>query len=56
MPIWLRKFTFNKLKEWYSTENSTPNEDSWVKGAAKEEASKNKQIKVPTYITTASKK
>jgi len=20
MPIWLRKFTFNKLKEWYNKE------------------------------------
>jgi hypothetical protein len=56
MPIWLRKFTFNKLKEWYNTENQNPNEDSWVKGAAKEEASKNKQVKVPTYVTKASKK
>jgi hypothetical protein len=21
MPIWLRKFTFNKLKEWYDKQN-----------------------------------
>lgn len=21
MPIWLRKFTFNKLKEWYDAQN-----------------------------------
>jgi hypothetical protein len=56
MPIWLRNYTFNKLKEWYNQETKNPNEDSWTSGAAKEEASKNKQIKVPTYVTKASKK
>jgi hypothetical protein len=54
MPIWLRNYTFNKLKEWYQPKNS--NEDSWVNGSVKEEASKNKKIKVPTYVTKASKK
>jgi len=56
MPIWLRKYTFDKIKDWYNPKNKNSNEDSWVGGAAKEEASKNKQIKVPTYITKASKK
>jgi hypothetical protein len=56
MPIWLRNYTFNKLKEWYNQETKNPNEDSWTNGVAKEEASKNKQIKVPTYVTKASKK
>jgi hypothetical protein len=56
MPIWLRNYTFNKLKEWYNQETKNPNEDSWTNGMAKEEASKNKQIKVPTYVTKASKK
>ena len=56
MPIWLRNYTFHKLKDWYNAENKNPNEDSWTKGAIKEEASKNKQIKVPTYVTKASKK
>ena len=54
MPIWLRKFTFNKLKDHYN--KSSTNEDSWTQGNVKEEASKNKQIKVPTYVTKASKK
>lgn len=54
MPIWLRKFTFNKLKDYY---NKTPkSEESWTKGNVKEEALKNKQVKVPTYVTKASKK
>ena len=56
MPIWLRKYTFDKLKEWYNQDNKNPNESSWTSGAAKEEASKNKQIQVPTYVTKASKK
>ena len=55
MPIWLRKFTFNKLKEYY-TPKDNKNESSWTQGDVKEEASKNKQIKVPTYVTKASKK
>ena len=27
MPIWLRKFTFHKLKEHYDKQNSQNNED-----------------------------
>ena len=27
MPIWLRKFTFNKLKEHYESQNESQNED-----------------------------
>lgn len=27
MPIWLRKFTFNKMKEYYDKQNSEGNED-----------------------------
>lgn len=54
MPLWLRKFTYNKLKEHYTPK--TTNEDTWVEGNTKKEASKNKQIKPPTYITKASKK
>ena len=27
MPIWLRKFTFNKIKEYYETQNKQNNED-----------------------------
>jgi hypothetical protein len=56
MPIWLRNYTFHKLKDWYDQSNKNPNEDSWTKGSVKEEASKNKQVQVPTYVTKASKK
>jgi len=57
MPIWLRKFTFHKIKEWYDSEKSTNNDDSWVGNSeAKKVASSNKNINVPTYVTKASKK
>ena len=42
MPIWLRKFTFSKIKEWYDTSKDNNNEESWISGEAKNEASKNK--------------
>ena len=56
MPIWLRKFTFNKIKEWYDQSKSNKNENSWISGEAKENAAKNKKVKPPTYVTKASKK
>ena len=56
MPIWLRVYTFSKLKDWYSQSTSNKNEESWVNGSVKEEASKNKKVQVPTYVTKASKK
>lgn len=56
MPIWLRNYTFNKLKEYYHQSTNTKNEDSWTQGSVKEEASKNKKVQVPTYVTKASKK
>jgi hypothetical protein len=56
MPIWLRIYTFNKLKDHYHQSNKNPNEDSWTQGHVKEEASQNKKIQVPTYVTKASKK
>jgi len=55
MPIWLRKWTFYRLKE-YLNPNPNQNDSSWTEGAVKEEASKNKKIRVPTYVTKASKK
>ena len=56
MPIWLRIYTFNKLKDYYQQSNKNSNEDSWTQGRIKEEASQNKKIQVPTYVTKASKK
>jgi len=52
MPIWLRKFTFNKIKEYYDKQNKNhQNEDSWTNksGAAAQNASKN--VKIPDFIS-----
>jgi hypothetical protein len=27
MPVWLRKFTFNKIREYYEKQNASQNED-----------------------------
>jgi hypothetical protein len=27
MPVWLRKFTFNKMREYYEKQNASQNED-----------------------------
>jgi len=46
MPIWLRKFTFNKIKEYHDSQNkNTQAEDSWTN------QSKSQNIKVPDYIS-----
>jgi len=52
MPIWLRKFTFNKIKEYYDKQNKNhQDEDSWTNksGAAAQNASKN--VKIPDFIS-----
>jgi hypothetical protein len=56
MPLWLRKYTFDVLKEWYTPKENQENENSWVGGAATQEAAKNKKIKPPTYVTKALRK
>lgn len=60
MPIWLRKFTFNKLKEWYEKENSQEQDDiieqsiKNMKSAGS--TAKSSKIQPPPYVTKASKK
>ena len=58
MPIWLRNFTFKKLKEWYdqSSNKNQSNENTWVQGNVREEAFKNKKNISSSYTTKASKK
>ena len=51
MPIWLRKFTFNKLKEFY-----TPKEEDVVDESIKALKSAPVQRPKPSYVTKASKK
>ena len=60
MPIWLRKFTFHKLKEWYDKENNSEQNDT-VEQSIKNMKSagataKPTKVQPPTYITKASKK
>tara|TARA_R100000951_G_C2551044_1_gene152457 strand:- start:69 stop:335 length:267 start_codon:yes stop_codon:yes gene_type:complete len=50
MPIWLRKFTFNKLKDWYA-EKKEENDQ-----AVKQANRKASKIKKPAYRTRASNK
>jgi hypothetical protein len=57
MPIWLRKFTFNKIKEHYDKQNE---EAEKQQNMLKNKQSSNKEIArpniVPTYTTKAPKK
>lgn len=63
MPIWLRKFTFHKLKSHYDKVGNQENQDNVQKsinamksvGATKDKTSIGK-ISPPTYVTKASKK
>jgi len=63
MPIWLRKFTFNKIKSYYDKINNQENQDNVQKsitamksaGATKNITPTGK-ITPPTYVTKASKK
>jgi hypothetical protein len=59
MPIWLRKFTFNKLKEWYNKKSEIENKSSNQIDLANPDKSKlppKPIINPPTYVTKASKK
>jgi hypothetical protein len=63
MPLWLRKFTFNKLKSHYNATQNKENEDNVQKSIAAMKSVgsvKDKQlppkVNVPTYVTKASKK
>ena len=55
MPIWLRNFVFNKIKEFYN-ETSSNNDTVEKSIAAMKAAGADKKISVPSYITKASKK
>lgn len=57
MPIWLRNFTFNKLKSYYETQNKS--QDDIVKENIQTLKLSNppiKNSKTPTYVTKAIKK
>ena len=61
MPIWLRKFSFNKIKQWFDAEAEA--QSKGAKGAnnidmANPDKSKlpPKQVTPPNYVMKASKK
>jgi hypothetical protein len=63
MPIWLRKFTYNKIKEFYESNNTkdqNSNIDQSIKTLKSSGNTKDKQplkkISPSTYVTKASKK
>lgn len=55
MPIWLRKFTFNKLKEWYDKQNKEEDLNDATNNR-KEIFRPNVPSKAPTYTAPAPKK
>lgn len=59
MPVWLRKFTYNKLKEYYERQHGANQEANVQKSIASMKQAKADNIvpKIqPTYTTKASKK
>jgi hypothetical protein len=55
MPIWLRKFTFNKIKEYYDKQNEEAEaQRKMLENKGKPEISR--PDVVPTYSTKAAKK
>ena len=54
MPIWLRNFTFSKLKEYYENKNSSTQENNIEKSIqTMKKANADKTITPPSYITKA---
>ena len=60
MPLSIRNFTWNKLKQWYEEQDSNKNEDVVAKSiAAMKEASSNipkSKTNVPKHVLKASQK
>ena len=55
MPIWLRKFTFTKLSEFYQEGSADRETDNKIQDGIKE-ALQERQAQVSSYSTKASKK
>jgi hypothetical protein len=57
MPLWLRRFTYNKIHEYYEKKNEkTDNVDQSIKNMKAAGSVANNKVQVPTYVTKASKK
>jgi hypothetical protein len=55
MPIWLRKFTFTKLSEFYQESNTDRETDNKIQDGIKE-ALRERQSQISSYSTKASSK
>ena len=59
MPIWLRKFTFKTLKDWYNqkAESSSKSKNQIdIANPDKSQIPNSPTINPPTYVTKASRK
>lgn len=57
MPIWLRKFTFHKLKTHYEEQSDQKdNIDESIQNMRNAGAATSQKQSVPSYVTKASKK
>jgi selenocysteine lyase/cysteine desulfurase len=56
MPIWLRLFTFNKMKEYYKNQNAQAEEaeESWTNKSG--EAATAAKAQIPNFVKTAAKR
>ena len=54
MPIWLRNFTFSKIKEHYDSQKSQNQDDTIEKSIqTMKQANTDKTITPPAYVTKA---
>ena len=57
MPLWLRKFTYNKIYEYHQSKNSQQDTvEQSIKTLKSAGATNSPKINVPSYVTKASKK
>ena len=56
MPIWLRNFTFNRIKQFYDDNNNASNNTVEQSISAMKSVGADKKPNTPTYVTKASKK
>jgi hypothetical protein len=57
MPLWLRRFTYNKLREFYEKKNEQPDTVAEsIKNMKSAGATNNTKVQIPSYVTKASKK
>lgn len=57
MPLWLRRFTYNKLREYYENKNEQPDTVAEsIKNLKSVGSVNNTKVQIPSYVTKASKK